>query len=330
MWITRVSINNPVFATMVMVALCVLGLFAYQQAGRRADARGAPCPAPGSTCATPAPAPRPWSARSPSRSKRPINSIAGVKRITSRSFEGRMQASVEFSLDADMGPCDAGGARPCVAVQAASRGTSRRRSSRAWNNDNSQPVVNFALISATRSAARAVDLAEQVVGKRLQRVEGVARCRDLRPDHARGAHRPRPACACAPTASRRRDGCGAARGQCRSAGRAAGQRPVQDRCCASKGGARPARSSPAVVVARRNGLPLTAGRPRRAVEREREPDTLAASTASRASTSTSSSSRTPTSSTGDGREGGHRRAAQEPAARCRTALIWTATSSRVA
>ena len=29
MWITRVSINNPVFATMVMVALTVLGLFSY-------------------------------------------------------------------------------------------------------------------------------------------------------------------------------------------------------------------------------------------------------------------------------------------------------------
>jgi multidrug efflux pump subunit AcrB len=27
MWITRVSINNPVFATMVMVAITVLGLF---------------------------------------------------------------------------------------------------------------------------------------------------------------------------------------------------------------------------------------------------------------------------------------------------------------
>ena len=26
MWITRVSINNPVFAAMVMVALCVLGM----------------------------------------------------------------------------------------------------------------------------------------------------------------------------------------------------------------------------------------------------------------------------------------------------------------
>ena len=33
MWMTRVSINNPVFATMVMVALCVLGLFSYQRLG---------------------------------------------------------------------------------------------------------------------------------------------------------------------------------------------------------------------------------------------------------------------------------------------------------
>ncbi len=33
MWITRVSIANPVFATMVMVALCVLGLFSYVRFG---------------------------------------------------------------------------------------------------------------------------------------------------------------------------------------------------------------------------------------------------------------------------------------------------------
>ena len=29
MWITKTSINQPVFATMVMVALCVLGIFSY-------------------------------------------------------------------------------------------------------------------------------------------------------------------------------------------------------------------------------------------------------------------------------------------------------------
>ena len=31
MWITRTSIANPVFATMMMVALCVLGIFSYNR-----------------------------------------------------------------------------------------------------------------------------------------------------------------------------------------------------------------------------------------------------------------------------------------------------------
>ena len=33
MWMTKVSINHPVFATMVMVGLMVLGLFSYQKLG---------------------------------------------------------------------------------------------------------------------------------------------------------------------------------------------------------------------------------------------------------------------------------------------------------
>ena len=31
MWFTQVSLKNPVFATMMMVALVVLGLFSYQR-----------------------------------------------------------------------------------------------------------------------------------------------------------------------------------------------------------------------------------------------------------------------------------------------------------
>jgi hydrophobic/amphiphilic exporter-1 (mainly G- bacteria), HAE1 family len=31
MWFTRVSLKNPVFATMVMLALVVLGIFSYQR-----------------------------------------------------------------------------------------------------------------------------------------------------------------------------------------------------------------------------------------------------------------------------------------------------------
>jgi len=31
MWFTQVSLRNPVFATMMMLALVVLGLFSYQR-----------------------------------------------------------------------------------------------------------------------------------------------------------------------------------------------------------------------------------------------------------------------------------------------------------
>ena len=31
MWFTRVSLNNPVFATMMMAALVVLGVFSFQR-----------------------------------------------------------------------------------------------------------------------------------------------------------------------------------------------------------------------------------------------------------------------------------------------------------
>ena len=33
MWLTRISVQNPVFAAMMMFALMVLGLFAYKDVG---------------------------------------------------------------------------------------------------------------------------------------------------------------------------------------------------------------------------------------------------------------------------------------------------------
>ncbi len=42
MWITRISIRNPVFATMFMVGIAVLGIFAYNRLRIGADARREP------------------------------------------------------------------------------------------------------------------------------------------------------------------------------------------------------------------------------------------------------------------------------------------------
>ena len=39
MWVTRVSIARPVFAVMVMFALCVLGIFSYVKLGATSSMR---------------------------------------------------------------------------------------------------------------------------------------------------------------------------------------------------------------------------------------------------------------------------------------------------
>ena len=82
MWITRVSINNPVFAAMVMVALCVLGLFSLRQAGRRADARHQLPRRLDGGAATPAPSPEAVEREVIKPLEEAVNSVAGVKRIT--------------------------------------------------------------------------------------------------------------------------------------------------------------------------------------------------------------------------------------------------------
>src|SRR5690349_18393661 len=102
MWITRVSINNPVFAAMVMVALCVLGVFSYAKLGVEQMPDVAP-PVAFIDVRYPGASPEAVEREVTKVIEESVNSIAGVKRITSRSFEGRSQSSIEFNLSADMG-----------------------------------------------------------------------------------------------------------------------------------------------------------------------------------------------------------------------------------
>mgnify|MGYP001247343283 CR=1 FL=1 len=101
MWMTRVSINNPVFATMVMVALCVLGLFAYQRLGVE-NMPEVNMPGAWIDIRYPGASPEAVEREVAKPMEEVINTIAGVRRIQSRSFEGRLQMSVEFTLDTDV------------------------------------------------------------------------------------------------------------------------------------------------------------------------------------------------------------------------------------
>ncbi|MFG6413400.1 efflux RND transporter permease subunit [Roseateles sp. DC23W] len=174
MWMTRVSIQNPVFATMVMVALCVLGLFAYSRLGVE-QMPDISFPGAQVDVRYPGASPEAVEREIAKPLEEALNTIAGVERIQSRSFEGRVQASVEFSLNADMGRAMQDLRDRVAAAQARFPRDAKPPTVQRFENDNSQPVVVMALLSPTRGSRELSMMADLIVSKRLGRVEGVAK-----------------------------------------------------------------------------------------------------------------------------------------------------------
>jgi multidrug efflux pump subunit AcrB len=273
MWITRVSINNPVFAAMVMVALCVLGLFSYAKLGVE-QMPDITFPGAWMEVRYPGASPEAVEREVIKPIEEAVNSVAGVKRITSRSGEGQGSMSVEFGLDTDMDRAMQEVRDRISAVQSGFPRDVKQPTIARWNNDNSQPVVNLALLSPTRSARELSIIGEQQVGKRLQRVEGIARVEingltvrevriDLDPVRLR-AYGVTPAEISTALAAANAD------------------QPVglisdntQDALLRVEGRVRDPRQFENVVVARRGNLSLTLGDLGTLVEREREPDSYA-------------------------------------------------------
>ncbi len=273
MWITRVSIANPVFAVMVMVALCVLGMFAYARLGVEQMPDVSP---PGAyiEVAYPGAAPEAVEREVSKLIESSVNSVAGVRRITSRSLEGKSQTNVEFSLNADMGRAMQEVRDRLSAVQSSLPRDAKPPTVARFNNDNAQPIVVLALLSPNRSARELSLVADQQVDKRLQRVEGVARVEvsglatrevriDLDPARLRNY--------------------GITPAEVAAALRAANaDQPVgllsdrtQDAILRVEGRVRDPRDFASTVVARRGGLALTLGDLGTLVEREKEADSTA-------------------------------------------------------
>jgi multidrug efflux pump subunit AcrB len=273
MWMTRVSIQNPVFAAMVMVALCVLGLFSYAKLGVE-QMPDITFPGAWLEVRYPGASPEAVEREVIKPIEEAVNTVAGVKRITSRSGEGQGTMSVEFGLNADMGRAMQEVRDRVAAVQSTFPKEVRAPTVARWNNDNSQPVVNLALLSKTRGARELSLLGENNVGKRLQRVEGVARVDinglttrevriDLDPVRLR-AYGVTPA----EIATALRE--------------ANADQPVgllsdntQDALLRVEGRVRDPKQFAQVVVARRNGLALTLADFGQLVERERQADSVA-------------------------------------------------------
>ena len=273
MWITRVSINNPVFATMVMVALCVLGLFSFARLGVE-QMPDISFPMAWVEVSYPGASPEAVEREIVRPLEESVNSVAGVKRITSRALEGLAQAGVEFELETDMGRAMQDVRDRIAAVQSRFPRDAKAPTIARFDADNGQPVVNAALLSATRSARELSVLGDEVVGKRLQRVAGVARVEingltlrevriDLDPQRLR-AYGVTPAEIASALAAANAD---------QPVGLLSD--PLRDALLRVEGRVRDPRQLAQLVVAHRGGLALTLSDFGTLVEREREPDSLA-------------------------------------------------------
>ncbi len=173
MWITRLSIAQPVFATMVMLALLVLGTVSYQRlpVEQMPDVE---TPFVSVMVGYPGASPEAIENDVLKPIENAINSVDGIARIYSTAREGIGYIQTEMRLDTDMAEATQE-VRDKIAQLRPQlpREIDEPLVSRTNEQDNAQPVVNLALYSDTRSLRELSTLAEQTVVKRLQAVPGV-------------------------------------------------------------------------------------------------------------------------------------------------------------
>ncbi|RIY01981.1 efflux RND transporter permease subunit [Aureimonas flava] len=171
MILTRVSVAHPVFATMMMAAIVVIGLFSY---GRLGLDQFPDVEMPVVVVATT------YSGASPeaveSEITRPVeqavNTIGGVDRVTSQSFEGRSLVIVQFTLETDSRTA-AQEVRDRVSRLEASFVDGIDTPQITRFNPDDQPILSLAVSSATQTLPELTAIADQVVTRRLNVVPGV-------------------------------------------------------------------------------------------------------------------------------------------------------------
>jgi hydrophobe/amphiphile efflux-1 (HAE1) family protein len=195
MWMTRVSIKHPVFATMVMVGLMVLGLFSYRGLGVE-NMPNVEIPAVFIETQYPGASPE----QVENDVTRPIeeaaNTVGGIKTIRASSFEGRSGVGIEFQLTVNMDRAVQELRDRISTVRGGFPREVREPVVYRQEGDNAQPVLQMSLTSPTMSLRDLTMLTDQVIVKRLQAVAGVGQIRvngkqnrqvlvDIRPEQLR-------------------------------------------------------------------------------------------------------------------------------------------------
>ena len=174
MWFTQVSLKNPVFATMMMLAIVVLGLFSYQR--MQVDQfPNIDLPVVVVTADYPGASPEIVESEVTKKIEEGVNSIAGVSALTSRSYEGQSVVIIEFQLYVDGRKAAESVREKISAIRPNFR--AEVKEPRVLRFDpSSRAVWSVAVLPATdsknMSAVELTNWADQVLKKRLENVRG--------------------------------------------------------------------------------------------------------------------------------------------------------------
>src|SRR3982751_6256563 len=174
MWITRTSINNPVFATMVMVAITVLGVFSYLRL-KVEQMPDVSLPFVSIVTIYPGASPEAVEADVTKTIEYAVNQVSGIKRIFSNSREGRSDVFAEFRLTTNV-PQAVQDVRDRIATIRSGfpRDVKDPQVFRV-ENENSQPITSLVVLSPTTGLRELTSLTDQTIVKALENLPGVAR-----------------------------------------------------------------------------------------------------------------------------------------------------------
>ncbi len=173
MWITHVSIKNPVFATMVMVGIVVLGLFSYARL-RVEQMPDVTLPFVNIETAYPGASPEVVESDVSKPIEYAVNTVSGVKRIYSNSREGRSQVFVEFRLGTDVTRAIQDARDKIALVRPGFPRDVKDPQVVRVEVEDSRPTISLAVLSSTVELRELTSLTDQTIVKALENVPGVA------------------------------------------------------------------------------------------------------------------------------------------------------------
>lgn len=171
MFLTRISVAQPVFTTMIMLAFMVVGLFAFNRLGID-QFPDVDLPIVVVSTAYDGASPETVESEVTRPVEEAVNTIGGLNNVTSESYEGRSLVIVEFDLNEDARAA-AQEVRDRVSRLEAGFPDEVDTPQVTRFNPDDQPIVSIALSSGSRPLAELTTIADQIITKRLNIISGV-------------------------------------------------------------------------------------------------------------------------------------------------------------